>query len=281
MNKFLQQPILTVGEYTLTFESVIGVIITIVITMTVLFLFRTVLLRRPSLTVSERGRRNSFYLLIKYFLIVIAFTACIEILGFKITILLAGSAALLVGLGLGVQDIFKDYVSGLFLLFERTIKVGDIMEVGEVVGRVQHISLRSSILHSRDGMDIIIPNHKFITENVINWSHQSFTCRFEIDVGVAYDSDVEKVRDILLQSANEQPQITNNELFKPSVRLQKFGDSALEFRLLIWTDEIFRVERVKSQIRFRIVRYFREQGVTIPFPQRDLHVKDMPPSING
>ncbi len=273
MKEILSKPLFETGSFKLTPEMLLASTIVIGGTIILLIFIRFLLLRKADMSVSEKGRRNSFYLLIKYFLWVIAISFCIEIFGFKVTLLIAGSAALLVGLGFGLQNIFNDFISGLFLLFERTIKVGDVMEVGGIVGRVVNISLRTSVLHSRDGFDIIVPNHKFITDNVINWSHQSFTCRFTIDVGVAYQSDVDKVTEILLSCAREHPKVTKSDIHKPSVRLYDFGNSALEFQLLFWTEEIFRMENVKSELRYSIIRKFRSEGIVIPFPQRDVHFK--------
>lgn len=272
MNGFFKRPIFSVNDFVLTPEKIIVVLLILLSTALILALIRKLLLRNQSLNTSEKGRRTSLFLLIKYFAWVTSIALCIELLGFQVTILIAGSAALLVGIGFGLQNIFNDFVSGLFLLFERTIKVGDIMEVGGVVGRVVQINLRTSVLHSRDGFDIIIPNHKFISDNVVNWSLQTFTRRFSVSVGVAYSSDVDKVRDVLLACSKEIEQISQDEHNKPSVRLQDFSDSSLQFELMFWTEEIFRVEQLKSRLRFIIINAFRKEGITIPFPQRDVHL---------
>ena len=274
MKKFLKKEIFSINDFTLTPEKIFSVVLIVFATVFLLMFIRKFLLRKTSLNVSERGRRTSLFLLIKYFTWVIIISVCIEVLGFHITILIAGSAALLVGIGFGLQNIFNDFVSGLFLLFERTIKVGDIMEVGGVVGRVVQINLRTSIIHSRDGLDIIIPNHKFISDNVVNWSLQSFTRRFSIEVGVAYNSDVDKVREVLLLCTKEIKEISQAENSMPSVRLKDFADSAIQFELLFWTEEIFRVEFLKSRLRFVVIRAFREHNIVIPFPQRDVHMFD-------
>jgi small-conductance mechanosensitive channel len=216
---------------------------------------------------------KSFQLLFKYFLYVIAFVIILEIVGVKVTILLAGSAALLVGLGLGLQQIFSDIISGVFLLVEGSVKIGDIMEVDGLVGKVTEINLRTSEIQTRDGIIIIVPNHKFITENVVNWSHNAILTRFEVTVGVAYGSDPEKVKEILLDCAKEQKEISNNKTNPPIVRLINFGDSSLDFRLLFWSKNGFLIENTKSDLRFRIVRKFKENDIAIPFPQRDLHLK--------
>jgi small-conductance mechanosensitive channel len=212
--------------------------------------------------------------LVKYFVWVIAVSLSVQMLGFDITLLVAGSAALLVGLGFGLQDIFSDIISGLFLLVERKVKTGDIMEVDGIVGKVQTIDLRTSVLLTREGYNIIVPNHKFITENVINWTHQAFDRRFHLEIGVSYNSDIDVVTTILLDCALLQKEVLRNEVEhnKPFVRLQQFGDSSLIFHLIFWTQDIFRVEQVKSDLRYRIFKAFHEKGISIPFPQRDIHI---------
>ena len=235
------------------------------------------MLRKGNFSPGEKGRRISIYHLIKYFAWVCVISLIITIAGSDITILIAGSAALLVGIGFGLQNIFSDLISGLFMLFERKVKVGDVMEVDNIVGKVQEINLRTSVLLTRDGYDIIVPNHKFITENVINWSHHSFDRRFQIEVGVSYESDIDLVTKCLLDCCNEQKELITTEEHKPNVRFSDFGDSALIFYLMFWTKDIFHVEQIKSQLRYRIFKSFRENKITIPFPQRDIHV--IPDSI--
>jgi small-conductance mechanosensitive channel len=216
---------------------------------------------------------KSFQLLFKYFLYVFAAVIILEIIGVKITILLAGSAALLVGIGLGLQQIFSDIISGIFLLVEGSVKIGDIMEVDGLVGKVTEIKIRTSEIQTRDGIVIIVPNHKFITENVVNWSHNAILTRFEVTVGVAYGSDPELVKEILLSCAREQKDISISKTNPLIVRLINFGDSSLDFRLLFWSKNGFLIENTKSDLRFLIVKKFKENNIAIPFPQRDLHLK--------
>jgi small-conductance mechanosensitive channel len=217
---------------------------------------------------------QSFQLLFKYVLYVIVFVIILEIIGVKITILLAGSAALLVGIGLGLQQIFSDIISGIFLLVEGSIKIGDIMELdGGIVGKVTQINLRTSEIRTRDEIDVIVPNHKFIVESVVNWSHNASLTRFHITVGVSYGSDPEKVKELLLECANENKDVSSNKTLKTNVRLINFGDSSLDFQLLFWSKNGFLIENTKSDLRFAVVKKFRENGIEIPFPQRDLHVK--------
>ncbi len=272
MNDFWKQIIFRIGNFTLTPAKLFAVIMIIVVTWILILLLKRVILSKKKLTVSQTGSRNSLYQLIKYFLWVIAFSSCISVLGFNITILVASSAALLVGLGFGLQNVFSDLVSGLFMLFEQKVKIGDVMEVDNIVGRVQHINLRTSVLLTRDGFNIIVPNHKFIADNVINWTHQGFQRRFHLEISVSYTSDTEQVTAILNKCAAEQEELLKDNEHKAFVRLQDFGDNALIFYLMFWTADIFRVEQVKSNLRYKIVKAFQENNITIPFPQRDIRI---------
>ncbi|UBM59377.1 mechanosensitive ion channel [Marinilongibacter aquaticus] len=221
------------------------------------------------------GERNkqSFTLLFKYFVWVAAIVMSLRVSGIDLTWLMAGSAALLVGLGLGLQQIFSDIVSGIFLLVEGSVKIGDIMEVDGIIGKVRKINLRTSEIVSRDGIVIIVPNHRFIVENVINWSHNASITRFDVKVGVAYGTDPEKVSDLLKLCAEEHPQVIITSSHQPIVRLINFGDSSLDFQLLFWSRNGFQIENTKSELRFMIVKKFKENDIEIPFPQRDLHLK--------
>jgi small-conductance mechanosensitive channel len=219
----------------------------------------------------DEGKAISMLQLIKYLVYVIAFTLALESLGIDISLLLAGSAALLVGLGLGIQELFKDLVSGLILLFEGSLKVGDVIEVDKLVGVVKEINIRTSKVRTRDGIIIIVPNSNFINEKVINWSNSSKLTRFSIKVGVAYGSDVALVRNILIVCATKAEHISARP--KPFVRFTDFGDSALQFELYFWTEKVWTIENTKSDLRFAIDQEFRDRGVIIPFPQRDLHIK--------
>ncbi len=274
MNDFWHKVIFKMGSFTLTPAKLAVLASVFLLTRLLLFLVKKILIHEPGLSLTEKAARSSVFQLVKYFAWVVAISITIRLLGFDVTFLVAGSAALMVGLGFGLQNIFSDIISGLFILFERKVKVGDIMEVDNIVGKVQTINLRTSVLLTRDGYNIIVPNHKFITENVINWTHQAFDRRFHLEVGVSYDSDVDNVTAILFECAILQKEVLNDEAAntKPFIRFQDFGDSALIFHLIFWTQDIFRVEQVKSELRYKIFKAFLERGVSIPFPQRDIHI---------
>lgn len=273
IQNILSQVIFEVGDYSLAISDIVVIVLIIFATKFILRLTSKVMDRFVTSEKLERRNKQSFMLLLKYIIWVFAIVLILETIGVQITLLLAGSAALLVGLGLGLQQIFSDIVSGVFLLVEGSVKIGDIMQVDDLVGRVTTINLRTSEILTRDGIVIIVPNHKFIVENVVNWSHNATITRFNVTVGVAYGTDPKLVSSILKQCAVDNTEIVTNGKYSPIVRLVSFGDSSLDFELLFWSRKGFTIENTKSDLRFLIVDRFREHGVEIPFPQRDLHLK--------
>lgn len=205
------------------------------------------------------------------FLWILSILIMMQSLGIRLNVILAGSAALLVGVGLGLQHTFNNFVSGIILLFEGSIKVGDLLELDGEVVEMLRIGLRTSTARNRDDIDIIIPNSIIISNKVVNWSHQSETTRFRIRVGVSYGSDVDLVLNVLRSCAQSHPKVKDKDAIR--VRFLDFGHSSLDFELLFFSDDIFRVENIKSELREIIYRRFRENGIQIPFPQVDVHFK--------
>jgi len=195
----------------------------------------------------------------------------LQALGVQVTILLAGSAALLVGIGLGLQQTFNDILSGIILLFEHSVKVGDILEIDGDRVIIQEIGLRTSKGMNVRQIVVIIPNSLITTNKVINWSHQTQKTLWNIDIGVAYGSDVDLVIKTLEESAVEHLEFSECE-FK-EVRFVNFGNSSMDFQLFFYSKNIFTIEKVKSDIRKIIYKRFNEHKITIPFPQVDLHIK--------
>ena len=193
-----------------------------------------------------------------------------------LTMLGVVAAAVGVGVGFGLQNIANNFISGIFILFERPIKVGDRIEVGEVHGHVVRIAARATTVRTNDNIDIIIPNSSFTSFNVINWSHGDQKVRFRVPVAVAYGSDARLVERLLLEVAHEN----ENVLKEPSPRVVfwAFGDSALEFQLRVWTTRMLHRRGVFfGQLNLAIYEKFQQHGIRIPFPQRDLHLKTVPP----
>ncbi|TVR76629.1 MAG: hypothetical protein EA409_13235 [Saprospirales bacterium] len=220
----------------------------------------------------NQGLQYSINQILTYFIYVIAIFILIEALGIQFTVLLGGLAALLVGIGLGLQQTFNDLISGIILLFERSIEVGDVVEFDGMIGAVERIGIRTSLVQTRDNIMVVIPNSHLITQKVINWSHFDDKARFYIEVGVAYGSDTRLVEKLLLEAAEEHPLVLSEPL--PMVQFRDFGDSSLVFYLFFWSRDYLIIEKTKSEIRFSVDDKFRQHGVTIPFPQRDLWIKN-------
>ncbi len=269
MHSFLEYQLFSVGTYTFTLAELLGLVLVWTLTTLLLRTIRRVINRGGGrlLNISDKGRRMSLYLLAKYFIWTVAVAVMFEVVGIQVSVLLAGSAALLVGLGLGIQQIFKDIVSGVFLLFEGTIEIGDVLELDGKIGRVEEINLRTSKLLTRDGHTMIVPNHKFITENVQNWTHQNAQpSSFRVQVRVGHDANAPQLTDILQQVAQAHPDVINNDPErKPQVRLSDFMEKCTLYELKFWTEKKFDAEQVQSELRFAIQAQLVAQGV--PFPK--------------
>lgn len=216
------------------------------------------------------GRSKSLTQIFKYIIYLFGFTIAINSLGIDMNFIIGVFAALGLGIGFALQDVFKDLISGVIILFEGNVAVGDILEVDGLVGTVKEIKLRTSLIRTRDGIFIVVPNNRVVNEKVINWSTNTKITRFSVTVGVAYGSDVEKVKELLLLSASSHELISKRPV--PSVFFNDFGDSALVFELHLWVLETWSIEIIKSDLRFTIDKLFRENQIQIPFPQRDVHL---------
>ncbi len=275
IRKFLELPLLKIKDFELTLFDIVLVVLIFTFSRLLVwsaqkFLKRNIF-RRSTI---DEGRQFTLLQLIKYFVYIIATLLALQAVGVQLSLLLAGSAALLVGIGLGLQQTFKDLVSGLILLFEGNVTVGDIIEVNALIGRVTAIGLRTSKIESRDAITFIVPNSRLLEDNVINWSHNKKLTRFNIALSVSYDCDPDRVKKILLECVRGNRDVVEKP--SPFVRFQDFAENGIRFELLFWTYNVWRIENLKSEIRFGIFKAFRANGITIPFPQRDLHVR-----VNG
>ncbi len=268
---FLELELLDIGENTIRVYTLVTILLIFLITKLVIWLIKKTLTRKSKFNKLDKGSTYALFQIIKYVIWVIAIGFILETIGIKVTVLVAGSAALLVGIGLGLQQTFNDVVSGIILLSEQSIKIDDVLEIDNNIVRIQSIGLRTSKGLNTDDISIIIPNSLITTNKVINWSHQTKKTRFRIDVGVAYGSDVDLVIKVLEESAFEHVDITDRELTE--ARLVYFGNSSLDFQVLFYSKNIFRISKVKSDIRRIIYKKLAENNITIPFPQMDLHLK--------
>ena len=212
----------------------------------------------------------SIFKFIKYFIYVAVILVTMSVAGIDITILITASAALFVGLGLALQELFQDIIAGIFIITDKSLLVGDIIEVDGKVVRVFEIKLRTTRAITRDDKVIIIPNHKFISDTIYSHTQNRDTTRESVNVGVAYGSDVEKVTQLLLDCAVQHPGVLKSP--EPFVLFEDFGDSALLFALKYHINDSFTSPLIQSELRYKIDQAFRENQVTIPFPQRDVHV---------
>ena len=273
LKEFLQFELISVKDYHLSIYNILVVIaIIFIIRLIVKGLERLVKRKVSGKKWITEGKQHAIVQIGKYIIYVLGFVFAIKTIGFDITPILIGSSALFVGLGFGLQEAFRDFISGIILLFEGDVVIGDVIEFENgLVAVVKRIKLRTSKVRTRDGIVILVPNSQLINNRVINWSNSNIITRFHVEVGVAYGSDVELVEKLLLEAAEEDDQISDR--VKSFVRFADFGNSSLDFELYFWSEHVWRIEYVKSRLRFAIDKKFRANGVTIPFPQRDMHFK--------
>lgn len=224
------------------------------------------------------GARQAIGTILRYVLVTVGFLVILQTFGIDLTTLNVLAGAVGIGVGFGLQNVANNFISGLIILMERPIKVGDRIEVDDVHGEVTAIGARSTIVRTNDNIAIIVPNSKFISENVINWSFDGGVVRFRIPVGVSYDSDVDLVTELLVQAAAENEDVADTP--PPAVRFLRFDDSSLYFELRAWSRaKLHRPGLLTSNLNFAILKKFRENGIEIPFPQRDLHIRSGPLSV--
>lgn len=240
----------------------------IIISSTITNILRSRILRITGIT---RGAQEAVAILAKYTLISIGTIVILQVWGLDLSSLAILASALGVGIGLGLQNIAKDFGSGLVLVFERPIQVGDFVEFGEFMGTVERIGARSTEIKTLDQISIIVPNSRFLEQEVINWSHRNPISRIRLPVGVAYKSDPKTVKQVLLEASREHASVLSTPV--PQVFFTGFGDSALEFELLVWIAEPSKQLLIKSDLYFAIETRLRQQEIEIPFPQRDLHLR--------
>jgi small-conductance mechanosensitive channel len=221
----------------------------------------------------EPGVGLSISRLIQYILILVGFLLALTVLGFTLTNLTILGGAIGVGIGFGLQAIVNNFASGIILLFERPIRVGDMIQLVDLPCQVKKIGLRSTVVTSRDDADIVIPNSDLITNQVTNWTLSERRMRLRIPVGVAYGSDVPLVMRILKEVAESNLSVLSDPA--PSVLFLNFGDSSLDFELRIWIKDFLDRKRIQSELNHAIESRFRSEGIEIPFPQRDLHVRSV------
>ena len=272
----LKRKIVSLGDVTITPAVLLTIVFIMLAALWVSQLLQRMLrrnlFRRMHL---NEGTQVTICRILHYVIMLVGLFMAINQIGISLTTLAAISAVLLVGIGLGLQNITSNFISTLIILFERPVQVGDFVEVSGVQGRIRRIKTRSSVVDTLDNVSIIVPNSNFISGNVTNWSYRDSKVRIHILVGVSYGADVDLVEKTLLQVGRAHQEVLLNP--EPTVQFLEFGDSSLNFDLLVWINDASHQYIIRSDLNFAVVKAFREQGITIPFPQRDLHIQSAIP----
>ncbi|PWK17785.1 mechanosensitive ion channel family protein [Xanthomarina spongicola] len=251
--------------------SIMDVIILVVVLVAaslVLTMFRKLISR--NLPYDDKKKFKAVFSYAKWVIYVIIMLITFHSLGVNVTGIFAASAALLIGIGLALQTLFQDIISGVFILVDQTVHVGDIIELEGKIGRVEEIKLRTTRAVTVDNKVLIIPNHLYLTNSLYNWTQNGTLTRESVSVGVAYGSDVQLVKKLLIQAVKYHPDVLNDP--PPTVLFTNFGDSSLNFKVAFTLNDSFNARIPSSDIRFEIDRLFREHNISIPFPQRDIHI---------
>ncbi|MBA2404056.1 MAG: mechanosensitive ion channel [Bdellovibrionales bacterium] len=272
----LNYPLISLGKSSITLWAILLNLLIVMIFLIVSTKIRNLLLKavtkRRGISVSNwRAAITLSY----YALLVIGLVGILQTSGLDLSFFTILTGAIGIGVGFGMQAIFSNFISGIIILLEKPLKLGDRIEVGDVSGNVSgnvhSISVRATTIITNDNVAIIVPNSDFISKQVINWSHAGDNVRISITVGVAYDSDPDVVERLLLEVGENEPGVLKNP--PPQVRLTDFGESGLNFSLLVWTKEYSdRKGALKSLLNFAVLKSFKKANIRIPFPQRDVHI---------
>ncbi len=247
-----------------------------VILVGIVLIFTTYLLRWIKKLVTrkmpdeDKVKFNTVFSFARWIIYIIVMLIVFDSIGINVTAVFAASAALLIGVGLALQTLFQDIISGIFILIDQSVHVGDIIEIDGKVGRVEEIKLRTTRAVTIDNKVLVIPNHLYLENSLFNWTQNGNLTRESVEVGVAYGSDVQLVKKLLIQAASTNPNVLSSP--EAVVLFTDFGDSSLNFKLVFTIGDSFQAQFPKSEIRFEIDRLFRENNITIPFPQRDIHI---------
>ncbi len=273
IGQLLEVPLVQIGDTAVTLWAVLYSLILIVLFVYVVDRLRHWIVDKVlARTRMEVGARETAGAVFRYVMLVVGFIIIMQTLGIDLTILNVLAGTLGIGVGFGLQNIVNNFVSGLIILFERPIKVGDRIEVADVHGRVTRIGGRSVTVLTNDNIAIIVPNLKFITENVVNWSHGDEKVRFRMPIPVATGSDIRLVERLLIEAAQEVPEVLDEPM--PGVRLLGFGEQGLSFELRAWSHALIqRRGLLTSKVNSAVYEKFMEHNIEIPNVQRDIHIR--------
>ncbi len=266
--EFLSFKVLPSDTIDISIGTILTVIIVIIIvTLLMKFVYKVVTSNLPE---EDKNKFVSIFGFFKYILYIFVVLTVLHASGVNLTVMLTASAALFIGLGFALQYLFQDIISGVLIILDQSLHVGDIIEVEDKIGKVFEIRLRTTRAITRDDKVIVIPNHIFLTDSIYNYTQNHRTTRESVKVGVAYGSDVRLVSKLLEEVAASQKGVLKSP--KSFVLFEDFGDSALLFSINFFINDSFSDPRLKSEIRFKINDKFREHNISIPFPQRDVHI---------
>jgi small-conductance mechanosensitive channel len=269
MNSILDYKLTFTEEISISFQGLLFVVLALIVTAFVLKLVRRFVTR--NMPENNKVKFISVFSYIRWAVFIIIFLIAMDASGVNVTAVFTASAVLLIGVGLALQTLFQDIISGIFILVDQSVHVGDIIELEGKVGRVLDIRLRTTRAVTIDNKVLVIPNHLYLTNILFNWTENGTETREFVDVGVAYGSDVALVRKILVEIAEAHPTVL--EVPKPVALFTDFADSSLNFRIAFTLNDSFAVRFTQSDIRFEIDKAFKKNNITIPFPQRDVHLK--------
>jgi small-conductance mechanosensitive channel len=276
ITEFLNKPIFSHGNSRLSAGMLVYLVVgTWLIIFLSKLLSRVVVVRVLKRYGTEKGVSHAIGTIFRYIFVFVGLIVVVQSTGIDLSALTILAGALGVGIGFGLQNVTNNFISGIIILFERPIKLGDRIELPELnnlAGDVVNISARSTTIITNDNIAILVPNSKFISDTVINWSYNDSNVRFNIPVGVSYKEDPEIVRQILVDVAKAHAGVLTFP--EPDVLFDSYGESSINFLLRIWTSDYGRKPRVlKSELYYEIFRMFKEKGIEIPFPQHDVYIK--------
>lgn len=269
MNELLSKNMIKIGSYTFKLHNFVSLAVFIALVVLLLYLIKRFIYKSKYIDPQKKFSINKLTL---YLVVFISFLISLRIMGFDISVLLAGSAAIMIGVGFGLQNLFNDFFSGIILLLDRSIKIGDIIEVKDVIYKVEEINFRTTTVLGRNENYVILPNSKLTSNSLVNWTHSQISSRFKVQLGVDYSTDIMLLMPLLKDIAQQHRLVLDSpETF---VRFEDYGDSALLFSVFFYTNEVFRVEKIKSDIRIDIFKALKEHNIEVPFPQRVVHIRN-------
>lgn len=268
-NQFLQYEILSLGKYSLSVYEILAALIIVLLAIFLNRVTKKLIYRSDKVDI---GKKFAISQILYYIIFIIATIMVMKSFGVDISPLLLGSGAILVGIGLGLQNLFLDFISGVIILFDRSVQMGDIIDIDGTIGEVKEIRMRTTTIQTRERKSVIYPNSLLTKDKLVNFSHDSPAVIFTIEVGVGYETDIDLASSLLEKAARENPAVLQD---KPIiVRLENFGDSSLDLKLYYYSLKLFEAPQIRSDIRKAILSNFRENKINIPFPIRTLKFPD-------